>query len=88
MVVIKFNEVKKLEIPDIARPTMIKSTLRGDKVINDVDSGGYSVHPVPAPNSVSSDNISIPKETGSSSKDILFIRGKDTSADPLNTGMK
>lgn len=51
-----------------------------------VDSGGYTVHPVPAPLSLIEDNISSDSDGGSNQNLILFIRGKAMSGAPSIMG--
>jgi hypothetical protein len=47
----KLTDVREEDIPDINKPKIIRATLEGDKLIKEVLSGGYNVHPVPPPNS-------------------------------------
>jgi hypothetical protein len=48
--------------------------------------GGYTVQPVPAPNSTKEEDINKVKEGGKSQKLILFNRGKAISGAPIITG--
>jgi hypothetical protein len=49
-------------------------------------SGGYNVHPVPAPNSTSEDDKSKINAGGNNQKLILFNRGKAISGAPIIKG--
>jgi len=49
-------------------------------------SGGYTVHPVPAPPSIIAEVSRRISDGGSSQKLILFLRGKAISGAPINTG--
>lgn len=49
-------------------------------------SGGYTVHPVPAPASTIEDASRSKKEGGKSQKLMLFIRGKAISGAPIISG--
>ena len=48
--------------------------------------GGYTVHPVPTPNPVNEDSLSIDNDGGRSQNLILFIRGKAMSGAPIIKG--
>jgi len=48
--------------------------------------GGYTVQPVPAPNSTKEEDINKVNEGGKSQKLILFKRGKAISGAPIITG--
>ncbi|MCH2046704.1 MAG: hypothetical protein MK212_21500, partial [Saprospiraceae bacterium] len=48
--------------------------------------GGYTVHPVPTPDSVNALQSRKTNEGGRSQKDKLFIRGNDISGAPINKG--
>lgn len=50
------------------------------------DKGGYTVHPVPAPDSLIPPNISKVIEGGRSQNLILFIRGNAMSGAPIIKG--
>jgi len=77
MVVMKLADPKILETPARCREKIARSTaLPG---CPKEDSGGYTVHPVPAPLSTSPESSSKDKAGGSSQKLILFIRGKAMS---------
>jgi hypothetical protein len=49
--------------------------------------GGYTVHPVPAPEAIKEDKIIKVKEGGRIQKLILFIRGKAMSGAPIIIGV-
>jgi hypothetical protein len=51
-------------------------------------SGGYRVHPVPAPPSTSAEVSRRSSDGGSSQKLILFIRGKAISGAPISLGTR
>lgn len=78
IVVIKLIAPKIDEIPAICNEKMVRST---DLPLWNIclDRGGYTVHPVPLPESVKADIINNVKEGGSNQKLILFIRGKAMS---------
>jgi hypothetical protein len=50
------------------------------------DKGGYTVHPVPAPESIKADVNKKIKEGGINQKLILFNRGKAMSGPPIKRG--
>jgi len=54
---------------------------------NPLDSGGYIVHPVPAPLSTPAEAMRRRKEGGTSQNLILFIRGKAISGAPIIKGI-
>ena len=56
--------------------------------IRDRLSGGYTVHPVPAPPSIRAEHRRRKSDGGSSQKLILFIRGKAISGAPRRIGTK
>ena len=47
----KLRDVRHEDIPDINNEKIRERVLEGDKDMNEVDNGGYNVHPVPPPNS-------------------------------------
>jgi len=47
----KLIDVRHDDIPDTNNAYIRERTPEGDKDINEVDNGGYNVHPVPDPNS-------------------------------------
>jgi hypothetical protein len=51
-------------------------------------SGGYTVHPVPAPPSISAELRRRISDGGSSQKLMLFIRGNAISGAPIRIGTK
>ena len=51
------------------------------------DKGGYTVQPVPAPESRNEDNRSRPKEGINNQKERLFIRGNTISTQPIIMGI-
>lgn len=51
-----------------------------------LESGGYTVHPVPAPFSTAADLISIISDGGSSQNLMLFSRGNAISGAPSISG--
>jgi len=85
MVLIKLIEPKILEIPAKWSEKIVISTALPlwDMFI---ESGGYTVHPVPAPASTIEDLINSKREGGSNQNLILFIRGNAMSGAPINKG--
>lgn len=78
IVVIKLIAPKIEEIPAICKEKIVKSTA----VVpwnSCLESGGYTVHPVPAPISVNDEIRRREREGGRSQKLILFIRGNAIS---------
>jgi hypothetical protein len=71
----KFKEVKAEEIPDINKPKIINPMEEGAKLMNDVLKGGYNVHPVPPPNSDTTESIKIKYDRNSNKIEKLFILG-------------
>src|SRR5690625_3376592 len=82
IVVRNLTEDRKLEITDSARPNTIKSTEVGDKDIIDVLSGGYSVQPIPEPNSDINEALIITHVIGTNNSDMQLTLGKATSDAP------
>jgi hypothetical protein len=66
---------------------MITSNSTGDKLINDVLSGGYNVQPVPLPNSLFIDKSIKVYDNGIIKTDILLILGYATSDAPSPKGI-
>ena len=64
---------------------MAKST-EGPAWARFLDSGGYTVHPVPAPFSTAAEEIKSIREGGRSQNLILFRRGKAMSGAPSISG--
>ena len=56
--------------------------LEGDKVIKEVDNGGYNVHPVPPPNSEIKERIRKIYESNRIKIEKLLTLGYTTSGDP------
>jgi hypothetical protein len=81
IVVIKFTAPKIDEIPAKCNEKIAKSTELPLWAILD-ESGGYTVHPVPAPFSTILLEIKSIIEGGKSQNLILFIRGKAISGAP------
>lgn len=81
IVVIKLMAPKMEEIPAKWSEKMVKSTALPPWKIW-VESGGYTVHPVPAPMSVIEEANKRVNEGGSSQNLILFIRGNAISGAP------
>lgn len=50
--------------------------------------GGYTVHPVPVPDSTAADVVNIIRDVGSNQKLILFIRGNAISGAPIIIGTR
>ena len=74
MVVIKFIAPNKLLIPAKCKANIARSTL-GPLWLCIPDKGGYKVHPVPAPFSITLANINNTKLGGSNQKLMLFNLG-------------
>jgi hypothetical protein len=87
IVVIKFIAPSKLLIPERWIANIAKSTL-GPLWLCIPESGGYKVHPVPAPFSIVLANINNIKLGGRSQKLILFNLGNAISGPPTNSGSK
>jgi len=84
-VTIKFIAPNKEEVPDICKLKIAKST-DPPEWKSEVLSGGYTVQPVPAPNSTKAEKTNNNKEGISSQKLILFRRGKAMSGAPNKIG--
>lgn len=85
IVVIKLIAPRIEEIPARCREKIAKST-DAPAWARLLASGGYTVHPVPAPASTVEDASSNRKDGGSSQKLILFIRGNAISGAPIISG--
>lgn len=86
MVVIKLIAPRIDEIPARWREKMVKST-DAPAWARFPASGGYTVHPVPAPASTPEEARRRRNDGGSSQKLILFIRGKAMSGAPIISGI-
>lgn len=84
-VVIKLIAPRIDEIPARCNEKMAKST-EAPAWARFPASGGYTVHPVPAPASTVEEAKSSRKDGGSSQKLMLFIRGKAMSGAPIMRG--
>lgn len=85
MVVIKLIAPKIEETPARCNLKIVKST-EAPAWDRFEDRGGYTVHPVPAPDSTSPPEIRSIREGGRSQNLILFIRGKAISGAPNMIG--
>ena len=85
MVTIKLIAPKIEAAPATCKLKIAKST-EGPEWNCIEDSGGYTVHPVPAPPSTKAEKINKIKEGVISQKLILFILGKAISGAPINKG--
>ena len=88
MVLRKFKEDKREDIPEITNPKMIKSRAIGDRFIRDVLNGGQMVHAVAPPNSKIIDNKIKIKEVINKNKEKRLIRGNPTSGAGTKPGIK
>ena len=70
------------DIPEINNPNKRFPVLEGDKVIKEVDNGGYNVHPVPPPNSEIKERIRKRYESKRIKIEKLLTLGYTTSGDP------
>jgi hypothetical protein len=86
MVVIKLIAPKIDDIPARCKLKIVKSTEAPACEILE-DSGGYTVHPVPAPDSVRLPLSNRVREGGRSQNLRLFIRGKAISGAPIIRGI-
>jgi hypothetical protein len=84
-VVIKLIAPNKEEIPAKCKLNIAKSTDPPECETIPLN-GGYTVQPVPAPNSTKADEISKVNEGGNNQKLILFNLGKAISGAPIITG--
>lgn len=85
IVTIKLIAPKIELVPDKWKLKIAKST-DGPECACIEESGGYTVHPVPAPPSTKAENKSNNNEGGNNQKLILFIRGNAISGAPINKG--
>jgi len=86
IVVIKLMAPKIEETPARWREKIVKST-EAPACARLPASGGYTVHPVPAPASTPEEDRRSRKEGGRSQKLMLFIRGKAISGAPIIRGI-
>jgi len=78
----KLRDVRHEDTPEINNPNIRFPTLEGDKVIKEVDNGGYNVHPVPLPNSDIKERIRKRYESKRTMIEKLLTLGYTTSGDP------
>ncbi len=78
----KLRDVRHEDIPDINNEKIRERILEGDKDMNEVDNGGYNVHPVPPPNSDIKERIRKRYEMKRSKIEKLLTLGYTTSGDP------
>lgn len=86
IVVMKLIAPKIEEIPAKCSAKIIRST-EGPECDMLLASGGYRVHPVPAPLSTIDEAVSSDSAGGSSQNLILFIRGNAMSGAPIMIGI-
>ena len=85
----KFIDEMKLAIPERINPLIMISTATGDRLMREVDKGGYKVQPVPPQeNSEVVERITHPQETASKNIEKLLMPGNPTSGDEINNGRK
>jgi len=85
MVVMKLIAPKIEEIPARCRLKIVKST-EAPEWDTLLDRGGYTVHPVPAPASISPPSNKSMSDGGRSQNLMLFIRGNAISGAPIIIG--
>lgn len=85
MVVIKFIAPNIEEIPAKCKLNMARSTDAPECAAISLN-GGYTVHPVPAPNSTNDDNNNKIKAGGNNQKLTLFNLGNAMSGAPIMIG--
>ena len=85
IVVIKFIAPNRLLTPDKCKAKIARSTL-GPLWLCIPDKGGYKVHPVPAPSSITLANKNKAKLGGNNQKLILFNLGSAISEPPTSKG--
>jgi len=85
VVVMKFKDAKMDETPARWREKIARST-DGPAWARFLDSGGYTVHPVPAPFSTAAEKTNSVREGGSSQNLMLFRRGNAMSGAPSIRG--
>ena len=78
----KLRDVRHEDIPDINNEKIRERVLEGDKDMNEVDNGGYNVHPVPPPNSDIKERIRKRYEMKRIKIEKLLTLGYTTSGDP------
>ena len=78
----KLRDVRHEDIPDINNEKIRERVLEGDKDMNEVDNGGYNVHPVPPPNSDIKERIRKIYEMKRIKIEKLLTLGYTTSGDP------
>jgi hypothetical protein len=78
-VIRKLSDVRVDDVPDNSNPASIVSITIGDKLINDVLSGGYNVQPIPIPNSDVKDIRINAYDKGIRMTDMLLTLGYATS---------
>jgi hypothetical protein len=81
-VIQKLRDVRHEDIPDINNEKIRERILEGDKDMNEVDNGGYNVHPVPPPNSDIKERIRKRYEMKRIMIEKLLTLGYTTSGDP------
>jgi hypothetical protein len=81
-VIQKLRDVRHEDIPDINNEKIRDRVLEGDKDMNEVDNGGYNVHPVPPPNSDIKERIRKRYEMKRIKIEKLLTLGYTTSGDP------
>ena len=86
IVVIKFIAPRIDEIPARCKLNIAKST-DPPEWYSMLDSGGYTVHPVPAPPSTKLDATNSVNDGGSNQKLMLFSLGNAISGAPINNGI-
>jgi hypothetical protein len=86
MVQIKFIAPKIEEAPAICKLKIAKSTALPECAVP-LDKGGYTVHPVPTPDSANIEVINNNNEGGNSQKLKLFKRGNAISGAPIIKGI-
>jgi hypothetical protein len=87
VVVMKLIAPRIEAAPERCKLKIAKST-DGPECACTLLSGGYTVHPVPAPASTHVDATNSIKDGGNNQKEILFIRGNAMSAAPIINGKK
>jgi hypothetical protein len=83
---LKLRDVRVDDRPDSSNPHIITSIETVDRLISDVLSGGYIVHPNPLLNSLLIDNITTTYDSGIISTEQMLILGYVTSDTPKNIG--
>jgi len=81
-VIQKLRDVRHEDIPDTNNEKIRERVLEGDKDMNEVDNGGYNVHPVPPPNSDIKERIRKRYEMKRIKIEKLLTLGYTTSGDP------